>query len=267
MPPKDQAEHGFTDVDRQSDPRRWVTLLDTVRREPFYAAYKARTLELLNPKAEERFLEIGAGTGADARALKARARCAVVALDSSFTMAAECRARGTADTLAAGAASLPFPAASFDGIRADRVFQHLLEPSRILVETVRVTKPGGRVVVVDPDYDTQAVELADQELAHRVLRYRADRMLRHGTIAHRMAAMFRDAGLDAIRVGPMNLVVTDPRAVDNVMGLRTWARTASGQGVVTVEEAARWERLIDEAIATKKFFYSVTFFITFGRKP
>jgi len=42
------------------------------------------------------------------------------------------------------------------------------------------------VVVVDPDYDTQVVDVEDQTLARRVLRFRADRLLRNGTLAHRM---------------------------------------------------------------------------------
>jgi hypothetical protein len=36
--------HGFTAVDRQADPGSWVRCLDTLRQEPFSAAYKARIL-------------------------------------------------------------------------------------------------------------------------------------------------------------------------------------------------------------------------------
>jgi SAM-dependent methyltransferase len=260
-------QHGFTAVDRQAEPQRWIEVLDRLRREPFYAAYKERTLALLDPCAGGRYLDVGAGTGDDARALAARAPCVVVAMDSSFTMASACRDRGGVETLVADATHLPFRAGSFDGCRADRVFQHLSNPERTLAEIVRVTRSGGRVVAVDPDYDTQVLELSDRELARRVLRFRADRMLRNGTIAHRMAAAFSDAGLGSIGVEPMTLAVSDPRAVDNVMGLRTWAKTAARYGAVTREEAERWERLLDETIRAEKFFYSVAFFITLGTKP
>ena len=132
---------------------------------------------------------------------------------------------------------------------------------------VRVTRPAGRVVVVDPDYDTQVLEFPDQDLARRVLRFRADHALRHGTLAHRMPALFREAGMDRVGVDPMTLVVRDPAAVDNVMGLRTWASTAHRSGFLDADEVQKWEEMYDATIAAGNFFYAVTFFITSGVKP
>jgi len=144
------------------------------------------------------------------------------------------------------------------------MFQHLLNPERALAEMVRVCRSAGRVVVVDPDYDTQVMEFPDQNLARSVLRYRADRMLRNGAIAHRMPAMFRDAGLRSVQVDPLTLTVRDPTAIDNVMGLRTWARGAAANEFLSTEDAGRWERLFDETVRSGKFLYAVTFFITSG---
>src|SRR5262249_56550152 len=56
---------------------------------------------------------------------------------------------------------------------SDRTFQHLAHPERALHEMVRVLKPGGTIVVVDPDYGTQTMELSDQRLAQTVLSFRA----------------------------------------------------------------------------------------------
>ena len=38
---------------------------------------------------------------------------------------------------------LPFADGAFDGVRADRVPQHLTHPGGALAEMVRVTEPGG----------------------------------------------------------------------------------------------------------------------------
>ena len=79
-----------------------------------------------------------------------------------------------------------------------------------------------------------------------------------------MPAMFGDAGLTSVSVEPMTLVIRDPAAVDNVMGLRTWAGTAHRSGFLEADEVRRWEELYDATIAAGKFFYAVTFFITAG---
>jgi len=261
-----RPHHGFTAVDQQEDPNSWVTVLDKLRAEPFYALYKERVLELLAPRAGEFYLDVGAGTGDDCRAIASYANCGVVAADRSLTMATVCRVRVGIPATVCEAQELPFRDEVFDGVRADRTFQHLLDPVRALSEMVRVCKPGGRIVTVDPDYDTQVMESPDSALAREVLRYRADHMLRNGTISHRMAGMFRDVGLHSMQVEARTLTVRDPSAVDNVMGLRSWARTAAANGHITIEDADRWERLFDSIVQSGKFFYSVTFFITVGVK-
>jgi SAM-dependent methyltransferase len=257
--------HGFTSVDQQADPEAWVAVLDKLSAEPFYAACKKRSFELLEPRDGARYLDLGAGTGADARLIEAQAECSVVAADRSRTMAAACACAGVV-TLVCDAAELPFPEMTFDGCRADRTLQHLQNPEFAVAEMVRVTKVGGRVIAADPDYGTQTMELSDQALARRVLRYRAKHMLRNGTIAHRASSLFRDAGLCSVQVETTKLVVRNPRAVDNVMGLRTWARTAAANGFLTPNDAERYEALFDETVRTEKFLYSLIFFITSGNK-
>lgn len=79
--------HGFTAVDRQDDPAFWVRCLDTLRREPFYAAYKARAAALLDARPGGRYLDLGGGTGDDARALAHTAGAHAIVLDASRTMA------------------------------------------------------------------------------------------------------------------------------------------------------------------------------------
>ena len=75
------------------------------------------------------------------------------------------------------------------------------------------------------------------------------------------------AGLHCVSVEEKRLSVNDPLSLDNVLGLRSWARTASERGIMSDDEAGRWERLYDQVVAEGKFLWSVSFFITSGRKP
>jgi SAM-dependent methyltransferase len=259
-------QHGFTAVDDQVDPRVWIDVLDRVRASPAYRAYKARVTHQLRPVAGGRYLDAGCGTGADANALAVRHGVDVVGVDMSETMVEEARRRGLTEAVVADAAALPFADESFDGAWADRVFQHLADPEAALAELVRVVKPGGRLVVVDPDYDTQVVELADQELARRVLRFRADHALRNGTLAHRMGGLFAAAGLTDLAVQAFPVVLRDPAALDNAMGLRTWAATAAERGLLSPDDARAWEDQLDDAIAGGGFLYAFSLFLTAGTR-
>jgi SAM-dependent methyltransferase len=262
----DHPEHGFTSVDEQDDPSFWIEVLDKARQEPAYAAYKSRVAELLRPTKGGRYLEVGSGTGADALALASRFGVDVVGVDVSRTMIEEARRRGLRDAHVADAASLPFDASSFDGCWADRTFQHLADPDAALEEIVRVTRPGGRIVVADPDYDTQVVDVADQALARRVLRFRADHALRNGVLAHRMGGLFVRAGLTDNTTEAATVVLRDPTALDNAMGLRDWAAVAHQRGVLEADDVRAWEQMIDESVANGHFLYSFSLFITAGTR-
>ena len=262
-------EHAFTDVDAESDPASWIEVLDRLRDDPLYAAYKRRTVELLEARRGGTYLELGTGTGTDALACAERFGVRVVGVDSSAAMIDEARRRGLQDAVVADAHALPFGSESFDGAWADRTFQHLADPVAALAELVRVVRPGGRVVIVDPDYATQLVAIPDQELAQRVLRFRAEIGLRNGTLAHQLGRLFVEAGLTDVDAEAVPILLRDPTALDGALGLRDWAAFAHAHDpeLVQAHEVPAWETALDEAAANGWFLYSFSLFLTVGRKP
>ena len=260
---KRPLQHGFTRVDQETNPADWIECLDKMHNEPFYREYKQRIRAILSPRPSGLYLEVGSGVGTDAMALGAR----VIGVDRSLTMCRESRRRGMLMCGVADAAALPFSSGLVDGCWADRAFQHLAHPQQALDELIRVMKSGARIVVVDPDYGTQEMKFPDPDLARKVLDFRAHHLLQNGTLAHQMSEWFLSAGLDNVVVEEKRLVVRDPKACDNVMGLRSWARTAFANGFLTESQAARWETSYDEIVATGTLHWSVSFFLTSGRKP
>jgi 2-polyprenyl-6-hydroxyphenyl methylase/3-demethylubiquinone-9 3-methyltransferase len=106
-------------------------------------------VEGLRPRAGCRILDLGCGKGRFARAL-ARRGASVVGLDRSAAMLAAGVGIGLG-RVRGSARRLPFEAASFEGVIAIEVLEHL--PPRALDavydEVRRVLRPGGTFVVVD----------------------------------------------------------------------------------------------------------------------
>jgi len=256
-------QHGFARVDETVRPAAWVECLDKFHDEPFYRGYKDRVRTILSPQPTGLYLDAGAGVGTDA--INAGAK--VIGIDRSFTMCRESRARGLETSIMADAAALPLPSGLVDGCWSDRTFQHLADPQRALSELIRVMKPGATIVLVDPDYGTQAMAFTDQILAQKVLDFRAHHLLRNGTLAHQIKQWFLDAGLEDVSAEERVLIARDPTSLDNVLGLRSWARTALARGLMSSAEVHRWETMYDEVVNASSFCWSVSFFITTGRKP
>jgi SAM-dependent methyltransferase len=99
-------------------------------------------------------LEIGCGRGVFAAYL-AGAGARVVAADFSPSAVAHAERRiaplgGTA--IVADIQQIPFADASFDLVVSQETLEHVPRPEAGLAELVRVTRPGGRLIITGPNY-------------------------------------------------------------------------------------------------------------------
>jgi ubiquinone/menaquinone biosynthesis C-methylase UbiE len=162
------------------------------------------------------------------------------------------------------AAWLPFPDASFDRCRTDRVLQHLVEPDQAVAELARVLKPDGRVVVTEPDWETAIVDALDAEVTRRILTARCDRF-RSGRIGRQLPRLLRRAGL-LVTVVPHTAALRQLAEADAVCLLRASASYAATEGLVSPTEAAAWIASLEAADRDGHFFATVTLFTTVAHK-
>lgn len=99
-------------------------------------------------------LDIGTGTGRIAELLSDGAS-KVTALDKSLEMLKLARAKlqhlpaGKAELVPGDFTDLPFAEAQFDTVVLHQVLHFAQEPELVLQEAARVTRPGGRIAIVD----------------------------------------------------------------------------------------------------------------------
>jgi SAM-dependent methyltransferase len=106
--------------------------------------------DFVQPRGDERALDVGTGAGALAFALAPLVR-EVVGLDPVPELLELARARSLSNTefVEGDGTALPFPDASFDLAGTHRTLHHVAQPERVVAELARVTRPGGQVLVVD----------------------------------------------------------------------------------------------------------------------
>jgi ubiquinone/menaquinone biosynthesis C-methylase UbiE len=213
-----------------------------------------------------RVLDVGCGTGDDARGMAARVAPGglVVGIDNSEAMIAEAQKR--ADTSltefrVADAMQLSFGDATFDASRADRSLMHVPDAQRVLVEMARVTKPGGRVVVFEVDFETLTIDADDRMLARKISHTWCDGF-KNGWLGRRMPRHFRELGLKHIAVMPYVMVLT-PGMLLPLLGPATTQRAVE-KGTITASEASAWLGHLDELQRTGRFFSTMTGYLVSG---
>jgi demethylmenaquinone methyltransferase/2-methoxy-6-polyprenyl-1,4-benzoquinol methylase len=114
--------------------------------------WRISTTRAINPQANERILDLAAGTGTSSVAI-AKSGAHVVAADFSPGMLEVGRAKHGANPLVefiqADATELPFADNEFDAVTMSFGLRNVVQPKKALSELFRVTKPGGRIVICE----------------------------------------------------------------------------------------------------------------------
>ncbi|MCL2455647.1 MAG: demethylmenaquinone methyltransferase [Micrococcales bacterium] len=111
--------------------------------------WRHATVRAVDPQIGETVLDLAAGTGTSTAPF-AEAGARVVACDLSIGMLGAGRRRRPDLAFVAGdALALPFADASFDAVTISFGLRNVPDASAALAEMLRVTKPGGRLVVCE----------------------------------------------------------------------------------------------------------------------
>jgi 2-polyprenyl-6-hydroxyphenyl methylase/3-demethylubiquinone-9 3-methyltransferase len=116
------------------------TLLDPVR-VPYFTA-------VLSGFSGPRVLDVGSGAGFVAAGIGGKAR--VVAIDRSEMALRDALAVGISPVAVADATELPFGDETFDAVICSEVLEHVSDPTRVIAEAARVTRPGGLFLFSTP---------------------------------------------------------------------------------------------------------------------
>ncbi len=218
------------------------------RHEALQREVEARLLDLLEyvKTPPQRILDLGAGRGTAARALRKRwPRAQVVAVDLALPMAREARRtagrwRPDFATLCADAAALPFAAGSFDLVFSNLCLPWITDLESLFAQWRGVLNPGGLVA---------CSSLGPETLGELREAFAADPLPHVNALSHiqqvgdaLMAAGFRNPVLDTDRFtlthASLDALIADLRGAGGVNAMRERRRSLSGRGRFEAARAA-----------------------------
>ena len=237
-----------------------------------FAPLKRRTHELMGIGPGSAALDLGCGPATDTLALAeivgSSGRVGGVDAAREMIQVADERVRTAGATewvrhVLADASSLPLETGSFDACRSERVFQHLADPEGALAELHRVTRPGGRVVVADPDLCSMSIDTRETDTEWRLFHSMAE-IQQNGYSARTLYRLFKQRGFADVRAEVVPLLFHD-YAVLRVL-LRVKLDELLRHSGLGMEAFERLEKGIEDAVKDGTFFGYVNMVVVAGER-
>jgi len=176
--------------------------------------WRSVVARIVAARQDDLVLDVAAGTGTSARAFTASgARCVASDFSQGMLRAGASRPSELVRFVVGDALDLPFASAAFDVVTISFGLRNVADPDAALAEMLRVTKPGGRLVICEFSHlPARAVDLAYQRYLAAALPAVAGRLsanasayaylaesIRDWPAQEELAARIRAAGWSAVR--------------------------------------------------------------------
>ena len=236
---------------------------------PQVVAQRATFRQLLAARPGETGLDVGCGLAhlAIELARDVAPGGRIVALDSSEHMVGEAAARvaaaGLADAVTVrqgDATALDLADASVDFVVAAQVYSYVPDVGRGVAEAARVLRAGGRLAVLETDWDLCTYESADPALTRRILDARAQHFA-HPHLPRQLHRLLRAAGLTLSRCEAVPLIETRFDAESFGAAMLPVARSAALKGGLEPAAVDDWVADISSRTAGGEYFFATFRFV------
>jgi arsenite methyltransferase len=240
---------------------------------PDVVAQRCQVLKALELTDGERVLDIGSGPGLLAYEMAAAVgpEGRVCGIDISAAMLAMARKRCAAQPWTefhnTDATTLPFPDDHFDAAVSTQVYEYVADIPTALAELYRVTRPGGRVVILDTDYGSLVIHTENERRMARVLAAWNEHFV-HAGLPRTLSRQLRDAGFTVRQRDVIPMFNPDYREHTYAKGLlQIMASFAVGRQGISQDEANSWLAEFSELGQQGIFFFSLNRYFFVAYKP
>lgn len=161
---------------------------------------------------------------------------------------------------------LPFSDATVNGLRAERLVQHLKSPDAVFAEINRVVTSGAPVVIVESDWSSLRFYNAEIETSRKLGAFLTETKINNGYAAQRLIQYFTEAGFEGVSLQVFPFVLTRLQDAYTYLWIDKIVAEMSQLGVLSADEQQRFVRAMEHTDQNGNFACTMNIVIAAARK-
>lgn len=240
---------------------------------PDVISQRNQFLTAFQPRAGERVLDVGSGPGyllaAIAESVGPTGYACGIDVSEPLNAAARshCAHQPWAEIRYGEATHLPFPEGSFDGAVSTQVLEYVSSVDDALFELYRVIRPGGRVAILDTDWDSIVWHSPSRDRMDRVLKIWEEHVP-HPNLPRTLAKRLHHVGfrMEAQQILPLFNPNFDGNTYSNRM-IDLIVLFVTNRNGINHDEAQMWAKELRESGFRHEYFFSLNRYLFLASKP
>jgi len=165
------------------------------------------------------------------------------------------------DVRTGDAADLQFADETFDFVVAAQVYCYVPDVARAVKQAARVLRKGGRLVILETDWDMCVWQSSDRQLTRRIMDARQAVQFAHPNLPRTLHALIRAAGMNLSGVQTFSIVETRYDMNAFSVGIVESMCNAGLKRGISSEDVTAWEQDLRSRTSDGEWFFCLNRFI------
>lgn len=251
-------------------------LLERLGKHPSTTRIRSEFIQRVGVQKGDRVLDVGSGTGVLTREIAPFTGESghVIGVDPNFRLVETARKlskekgiTGKVSYCMGEGEVINFSADNaYHVVTVSQLFSHVSDPGQVLYEMIRVTKPGGKIALLDYDFTTLSTSHPDRETTEKIRRFVLENYLVNPVGIRTLPPLFYEFGMENIEMaawvhleqdaeGPITRILQE--AIEGIAGKEKFSPSVT----------AAWQEERLKQASQGGYFTSLSYFALYGTKP